>query len=181
MGEIKKPLPEKLITALIYKEENIYIGAKEILQDRFGNIDFESPKINFIYTDYYNNETGTGLIRRFISFEKLVDPGKLSSIKVLTNEIEQQFLYENTNKRRINIDPGLLSMSKFILATTKNYSHRIYIGQGIFAEVTLKYENKDFTGFDWTYPDYKTDEYRKILGEVREIYKEQIKTLSDAK
>lgn len=177
MGEIKKPLPEKLVIAHIYKEEEIYIKAKDILQNKFGPIDFESDKIKFIYTDYYNDEIGSDLFRRFISFEKLVNPEDLSLIKVLTNEIEQQFLYENTKKRKINIDPGILSLSKFILATTKNYSHRIYIGNGIFAEVTLKYENKCFTAFDWTYPDYKTREYRDILEKIRKIYKNQIKTL----
>jgi hypothetical protein len=177
LGEIKKPLPEKLVIAYIYKEEGVYVKAKEILQNKFGTIDFESERIKFNYTDYYNNEIGSDLIRRFISFEKLIKPEDLSLIKVLTNNIEQQFLYENTKKRRINIDPGILSLSKFILATTKNYSHRIYIGNGIFAEVTLKYENKCFTAFDWTYPDYKTQEYREILEKIREIYKNQIKTL----
>ncbi|MCX8093528.1 MAG: DUF4416 family protein, partial [Candidatus Goldbacteria bacterium] len=155
--------------------------AKEMLQEKFDSVDFESEKLSFTYTDYYNKEIGDNLIRRFISFKELQDPGELCSIKILTNEIEQKFLYENTKNRRINIDPGLLSLSKFILATTKNYSHRIYIGDGIFAEVTLKYENKGFVAFDWTYPDYKTEEYRTILNRIREIYKEQIKTMMDKK
>ncbi len=175
MGEIKKPLPEKLIIAFIYKEEEIYNKVKEILLNRFGSIDYESGEINFTWTDYYNEEMGTDLKRRFISFEKLIDPGELSYIKITTNKVEQQFLYENTNKRRINIDPGILSQGKFVLATTKNYSHRIYIGQGIFAEVTLKYEKKGFVAFDWTYPDYATQEYREILEKIREIYKKQVK------
>ena len=175
MGEIRKPLPEKLVVAFIYKEKEIYGKVREILIEKFGNIDFESEELQFNYTDYYNNEIGDNLKRRFISFEKLTQPNNLSQIKVITNEIEQQFLYENTKNRSINIDPGILSLSKFILATTKNYSHRIYIGNGIFAEVTLKYEIKKFVPFEWTYPDYATEEYRKILEKIREIYKEQIK------
>jgi len=174
LGEIKNPPPEKLIIAFIYKEDEIYEKAKNILLHKFGPADFESQKIRFIWTDYYNKEIGQDLFRRFIGFEKLIDPGRLSSIKITTNEAEQQFLYENTNKRRINIDPGILSLSKFVLATTKNYSHRIYIGDGIFAEVTLKYENKGFVAFSWTYPDYATQEYRQIFERLREIYKEQI-------
>lgn len=177
MGEIKKPLPEKLVIAFIYKENEIYNKVRKILTEKFDNIDFESEELEFNYTDYYNNEIGNNLKRRFASFEKLIQPDNLSKIKIMTNEIEQQFLYENTKNRKINIDPGILSLSKFILATTKNYSHRIYIGDGIFAEVTLKYEDKKFVAFEWTYPDYATETYRKILEKIREIYKEQIKTL----
>lgn len=179
MGEIKRILPEKLVIAFIYKEEEIYDKTKKILMNKFGDIDFESKEIKFTYTDYYNEEIGNALIRRFISFEKLTDPGDLSLIKVRTNSIEKQFLYKDTNKRRVNIDPGILSLGKFILATTKNYSHRIYIGNGIFAEVTLKYENKGFVAFNWTYPDYNTQEYKKILENIRDIYKEQIKIISN--
>jgi len=173
LGEIKTPPPEKLIIAFIYKEEETYDKAKDVLCNKFGKVDFESGKIRFDYTDYYNKEIGQDLFRRFISFEKLIDPGELSLIKVTTNEIEKQFLYENSNRRMINIDPGILSLSKFVLATTKNYSHRIYIGNGIFAEITLKYENKRFVPFEWTYPDYATLEYMEIIGKIREIYKKQ--------
>lgn len=179
MGEIKKPFPEKLIIAFIYKKEEIYDKTKKILLDKFGAVDFESDKIKFTYTDYYNKEMGPDLNRRFISFKKLIDPGELSLIKVATNEIELQFLYNNTNKRSINIDPGMLSLGKFILATTKNYSHRVYIGNGIFAEVTLKYENKRFVSFEWTYPDYSTQEYIEILEKIRDIYKKQIKIIAN--
>ncbi len=177
MGEIKEVKEEKLVMGFIYKEDDIYLKAKEKLIEKFGNIDFESNKISFIHTDYYNKEIGENLLKKFISFEKFVLPDILADIKLFTNDVEKQFLYEGTNKRKINIDPGLLSLSKFILATTKNYDHRIYIGKGIYAEVTLKYTQKDFKEFEWTYPDFRTDEYKNILKIIREIYKKQINVL----
>jgi hypothetical protein len=175
MGEIKKILPEKLVIGFIYKNEEIVEKVKDALINEFGKIDFESAALNFIHTDYYNKEIGENLLKKFISFEKLVNPDKLFDIKIFTNSIEQKFLYNGTNNRMINIDPGLLSLSKLVLATTKNYDHRIYIGKGIFAEVTLRWTQKNFKEFEWTYPDFRTEEYKRILGKIREIYKEQIK------
>lgn len=174
MGEIKAVKKEKLVIGFIYKELNIYLKAKENLYKKFGKIDFESRELPFIHTDYYNEEMGEGLLKKFISFEKLIYPGDLASIKIFTNKIEKKFLYPGSDKRMINIDPGLLSLSKFILATTKNYDHRIYIGKGIYAEVTLRFTQKEFREFEWTYPDFKTPEYKEILKQIREIYKKQI-------
>ncbi len=174
MGEIKEVKKEKLVIGFIYKENDIYLKAKEKLIEKFGRVDFESEDIPFIHTDYYNKEMGENLLKKFISFEKLLLPDDLPDIKLFTNDIEKQFLYEGTNKRKINIDPGLLSLSKFVLATTKNYDHRIYTGKGIYAEVTLRYTQKDFKEFEWTYPDFRAEEYKKILRQIREIYKKQI-------
>ena len=77
--------------------------------------------------------------------------------------------------RIINIDPGYLDLSKLILASTKDYKHRIYLTKGIYAEVTLFYQDKTFCPWEWTYPDYKTGEYIEIFNRIRQIYAEQIK------
>ncbi len=173
MGEIKKTSKEKLVAGFIYKDASIFESVKKELIKKYGNADFESRELDFTYTDYYNEEMGMELKRKFLSFDKPVYPGKLAEIKIFTNKIERKFT-DNAGKRKINIDPGLLSPANFILATTKNFSHRIYIGKGIYAEVTLQYKDKNFITLPWTYPDYASNEYMEILRDIRNRYKEHI-------
>jgi hypothetical protein len=108
-----------------------------------------------------------------MAFERLIDPGRLAEIKLLTNGLEQE--WSEGGRRRINLDPGYVSRSKLVLATTKNHGHRIYLGRGIYAEVTLTYRDKDYRPWPWTYPDYRTESYREILRAIRGIYLAQLK------
>lgn len=172
MGSIKRHPPVKLIVGFIFKESRIEAKAKGLLEKRFGRIDFESPAIDFRHTDYYEKEFGSGLKKEFISFKKLIAPDDLAEIKKITNRIEKKLSCRQS--RLINIDPGYLNLSKLILATTKDYKHRVYLKGGIYAEVTLFYQNKAFTPWEWTYPDYKQVEYLAIFEQVRNIYKRQI-------
>lgn len=188
MGEPKGPLPVKLITGFIFKDENLARNASKILVKKFGRIDFKSPTIAFDHTDYYENELGKGLSRKFISFEDLIQPDTLPRIKIITNKIEKevskgltsQLMFKSfkTYGRRINIDPGYLNLAKLVLASTKDYKHRIYLGKGIYSEIALFYENRSFRPWDWTYPDYRTDEYIAIFHKIRDIYAAQIKPKS---
>lgn len=142
------------------------------LKKRFGGIDFESEAMRFDYTDYYDEELGTGLKRKFISFKKLVDPGDLAGIKRCTNRIETSI--SAAGKRSVNIDPGYLDMAKLVLATAKDFNHRVYLSSGIFAEVTLYYAKGSFRHWDWTYPDYRSAEYIAVFNQIRKIYSSQI-------
>lgn len=173
MVTIKKHIPVKLIIGFIFKEESIYDNAKGILQRYFGEIDFESPLFDFTHTDYYQKEFGTPLKRKFVSFKKLIPAQNLPKIKITTNKIEQRLSCGAS--RLINIDPGYLDLSKLVLASTKDYRHRIYLDRGIYSEVTLFYQNKTFNPWEWTYPDYKTSEYIALFNQIRQIYSEQIK------
>jgi len=113
---------------------------------------------------------GKNLSRKFISFKHLIDPERLVSIKLFTNKLEEKFLWPGSSRRKINIDPGYLTLSKLILATTKDFSHRIYLGSGIYAEVTLRYlKNKGFQPWEWTYPDYRSKEYLEIFNQLRSL------------
>ncbi|MBU2221656.1 MAG: DUF4416 family protein, partial [Candidatus Omnitrophica bacterium] len=114
-----------------------------------------------------------GLKRKFISFKKLIPPDQLSAIKITTNKIEDRL--SSKNLRRINIDPGYLDLAKLVLATTKDYNHRIYLSKGIFAEITLTYQGKSFRPWNWTYRDYQSQEYIAIFNQIREIYNLQIR------
>ena len=173
MGKIKPHHKVKLIIGLIFKENQVYDKAKLALEELFGKIDFESQTIPFNHTDYYEKEFGKNLIRKFISFKKLISPEKISCIKCATNNIELNLSLNGL--RRINIDPGYLDLAKLILVSTKDYKHRIYLTKGIFAEITLSYQNNTFQSWEWTYPDYSTQEYIGIFNRIRNIYIGQIK------
>ena len=112
---------------------------------------------------------GGPLKRRFLSFERLVRLETIAKVKILTNDIEKRFCIDG--KRAVNIDPGYVDMAKLVLLSTKDYSHRVHIGNGIFAEVTLHYKNKRFDFWPWTYPDYKSEEYTGIFGIIRDAYR----------
>ena len=169
MGKIKKRLPVKLLIGLIFQEEAILSKTKILLSRFFGRIDYQSPILPFTHTDYYREEFGENLKRQFLTFSRMIDAADLSGIKIITNKIEQK-LSLNKNKRRINIDPGYLNAAKLVLATTKDFSHRVYLKNGIYAEVTLSFKDKMFCPHEWTYPDYKSAEYAEIFHKIRDAY-----------
>lgn len=175
MGKILKTKPVKFIIGFIFKEQDTFNKAKIALIKNLGKIDFESQALAFNYTDYYEKELGKGLKRSFCSFKKLIRPDELSKIKTLTNKIEQKL--SKNNKRMINLDPGYIDLAKLVLASSKDYSHRIYLNNGVFAEITLVFKGKSFMPHEWTYPDYKTEEYIEIFNKIRGIYAAQIKNI----
>ena len=138
------------------------------LEAEFGRIDYISPSIPFTFTDYYNEEMGTPIERFFISFERLITPDMLSAAKVFTNNLENRMSCDG--KRKINLDPGTMSIGNIVLATTKNRAHRIAIGNNLYAEVTLMYHHKGYESFSWTYADYKSRGVQDILLEMRRMY-----------
>lgn len=172
MGKESEHKPVKLVIPILYSNAQLFNKCKNILVENFGNIDYISDEIPFNFTDYYNNEMGTPITRIFISFNKLIKPEELVSIKKWTNKLELELSIEN--KRKVNLDPGYLTLAKFILATTKDFQHRIYMGNGIYEEVTLYYKNKQWTHHEFTFPDYRTETYKKILTDIRNIYYEQL-------
>jgi Domain of unknown function (DUF4416) len=175
MGEITSFTPEKLIIAVLISRQDMLNNLISLLTDNFGEIDFKSEVIEFNYTRYYNSEMGEKIERVFLSFQNLVSPDQLPDIKILTNKIEMSFLIDG--ERKVNLDPGMLSVKRFMLATTKDNGHRIPLQQGIYGEVTLLYMNKNFKPLPWTYIDYQSEEYSEILKKIRNIYKNNLKLL----
>jgi hypothetical protein len=173
MGKALKPLPVKLIMGFIYREEKVFLKTFSLLEKRFGKTDFLSPPIPFTYTSYYQKEFGTNLKRKFASYHKMVDPDRLSTIKLYSNALEGKL--KGHAGRLINIDPGYLDLSKLVLATTKDYNHRIYLGKGIYAEITLFYQKNTFSAWPWTYPDYRSSAYINIFNHIRQAYLNQIR------
>ncbi|MEW6101785.1 MAG: DUF4416 family protein [Candidatus Omnitrophota bacterium] len=173
--QIRVRAPVKLIAGIIFKDDSKFFLAKKILVKKFGGIDFESREMPFAHTDYYEDEFGPGLKRIFISFKKTIKAQDLASIKVFTNKGENKL--SKAGKRTVNIDPGYIDLSKLVLASTKDYKHRIYLNKGIYAEITLYYQDNSFKPWEWTYPDYKSEEHIVIFNQIRQAYAEQIKKI----
>lgn len=167
------PQPVKFICGFIYKDEATFKKVRKILAKKYSAIDFESEKIDFTFTDYYNSEMGTPLFRKFISFRRLQKPESLINIKLFCVKLENKFA--PGKKRTINIDPGYLTEAKLVLTTTKDFSHRIYLNKGVFAEVTLSYCKAGFKHYSNTFPDYRTDLYKNIFSQIRSIYHRNLK------
>ncbi len=173
MGITKKPQLVKLIVGLISSHLNLFSTVQGELVGLFGPVDLESSLIPFSFTNYYSSELGPNLQRKFLSFARLIEPQRLAEIKSLTNEMEVRFQRQN-NKRGMNIDPGYLETGKLILATTKNQQHRIYLGKGIYAEVTLRFRREKFEPWEWTYPDYRSKIYIDFFTKARETHLKQL-------
>lgn len=176
MGKVKDPEPALLFIGTLYSDPGIFIHSQEILDSNFGDILFISSSIPWDYSLYYKNEMGRPLFRQFIFFKNLIDPVTIADIKLKTNEIEEEF--SSYGKRRINLDPGYLTLSKIVLASTKNYAHRIYLGKGIYAEVTLIYKDGTFKPHLFTYRDYQdrtcVDMFINIRGILKKMTNEKI-------
>ncbi len=179
MGAIRTPIPVKLFTGILSSERALFDECTRILSAEFGPVDYASGDMPWDMTDYYRDEMGDGLFRRFVFFKELADPGLLSAVKVFSNNIEKCFSVKTPSgeRRRINLDPGYVSEAKVVLATTKDYAHRIYIGNNIYAEVTLRYSSKEnsFTDCDYTYFDFRTGSYKALFNAAREKLREELR------
>lgn len=154
-----------MFAGFISGDETVYREAVRRLKNLWGDISAESPFWPFDYTEYYRKEMGEGLRRSFAVFGRKIDPAELPRLKIEANEIEKVLSVEG--KRRINIDPGYLTLAKVVLASTKDYSHRIYLGGGVFAELTLRYFRESFTALEWTYPDYRDEKTIRFFNDTR--------------
>lgn len=175
MGQIRSHPPVKLTVGIITAVPDLFFGAHQRLSAQFGRIDFASDLLPFDYTTYYEAEMGKDLKRQFVSFEKLIPAEELASAKYFSNAVECEFAKGDTAPRPVNLDPGYISAAKLVLASTKDHAHRIYLQDGIYAEITLKFYCKSFQSWEWTYPDYRTSTYIDIFNHIRRIYMEQLR------
>lgn len=223
MGLISRPQPVNLIIGVLTSIPELLTQIDKTLEEYFGTIDLRSDILPFHFTDYYTGEMGRGIQRQFYSFETLIMPDNIATIKVQTNRIEEfiasskkyfqdhsarsqtllssdatlslprEVETKNTDKtypsaieeeasllcktikRPVNIDPGYINESRLILASTKDFSHRIYLRDGIYAEVTLKYRRGRYESFPWTFPDYQSPEYQNFFLETRRLYVKKLK------
>jgi len=183
MWELKSPQPVKLIIGILAANARCLEAAREKLADEFGPFDLVSDAWLFNQTAYYKDQTGPDILRQFVTVEALIDPGELANCKHRANRIEQE-LSETLAEpfpRPVNLDPGIIEPSKLILASTKNFSHRIYIGKKIYAEVTLVFDKGAWRTLPYTYPDYRQLPYFEFFSEVKEKLLRQLKSARQEK
>ncbi len=174
MSKPTETLPVKLIFSIFASAGDLISGTINRLSALYGQPDYVSGQMPFDYTDYYSPEMGNQLVRRFVSMEKLIRPETLPDIKLSTNAIEEESMRDH--HRKINIDPGYLSQAHLILATGKGYTHRPYLRDGIYADLTLIYQGRKFCALPWTYPDYADEKQLLMLTAIRSRYLLQLKT-----
>jgi len=178
VGLIHKPEPVLLLVGMLSSSLEEFSAARELLERRFGPVALESDPFPFEATHYYDDELGTPIQKQFLAFACLIDPGELAAAKCFTNEVEQLRARERGTQpsRPINLDPGYLDAARLVLATTKDRGHRLYLGRGIYAEVTLMYEKAAWQALPWTYPDYAGPTYHPFLTEARRSYLDRLRS-----
>ena len=176
MSEPRNAIRAKLVIGLLFNNKALLPHLAGEMETAAGPIDMVSPWMTFDYTDYYTPEMGKPLFRRLLVFKELVAQMDLARIKRTTNELEQT--HAVNGKRCVNIDPGYLLLERFVLATGKNYSHRIYIGRGIYADLTLIFQQGTYRPLPWTYPDYADTQMISFLRQVRQRYAADLRMLA---
>jgi len=179
MGQAESFSPVKLICGIIANQQEVFSVSEAKLHEIFGEIDLKSDFFSFDYTDYYEKQMGPGLKRNFLSFRELINPEDLSSVKIKTNRLEEKIKETvKSEARAVNLDPGYLTASALIMATVKDFSHRIPLKKGIYAHLEFMFGKKsEIRTLPWTYPDFKKPNYHPFFLDVRKIYLQQLKKL----
>lgn len=173
MSRRKTPQPARLLISVMYREEKDFEHSLTRIAPRLGDVAQTSEPFPFDRTDYYEREMGAPLFRRFVLTRDAIPRDELASAKLAAEAIENECSAHG--KRTVNIDPGLLADENFILATGKNYSHRIYLRDGVYADLTLVYERGEYRPLPWTYPDFASPEIRAFLTGLRREIRESRK------
>jgi len=172
MGTVHPPAQVKLFCALLVAPTISVDEVETVLAQTYGAIVLRSTPMPFTQTTYYACEMGSTLTRLYLAFDPLISIAALAAVKHMTNRLEAMWSTPQ-GQRRVNIDPGYLDLAKVVLASTKDHSHRLYIGDGMFAEVTLRYRQHAFQPWEWTYPDYRVPATLTFFQQLRELYKTQ--------
>ncbi len=177
MGEIVKHQPVFLIAAITSRYEGALQWTIERTTDQWGKLALQSPVYDFTETDFYTRTMGTDLKKQFLVFDQMIDPGELAPTKIQSNNWELEYARQavHSQERPLNIDPGYISEAKLVLATTKDRDHRIYLQDGIFAEVTLHFRGKQWTSSRWTYPDYQRADFQAFFTGCRNLLRERLR------
>jgi len=175
MGSIHSPTPVLLLLAVCSRYDEALVWARDRANSQFGPLALQSEAFAFTETDYYAATMGTDLRKQFFALAELVDPAELAGLKRLTNQWEAEYANMEAGQRGgsgparpLNLDPGYLTEAKLVLASTKDHAHRIYLSDGIYAEVTLFYQNRGWRSRDWTFPDYRREDYQAFFSECRD-------------
>jgi hypothetical protein len=170
MGHASDHYPVLLFLAAFSRHDQALQWARQRSSEAWGDVALSSEVLPFNFTDYYEPSMGAGLKKVLLAFEGLIDPAQIAALKHQTNQWEDDYrrISGHPEARPLNLDPGYVTYAKLVLATTKDRDHRIYLGRGIFAEVTLHYQRgRGWISRDWTYADYRSDDYHDFLTRCR--------------
>ena len=177
MAEAKPFRPVKLVCGIIGAEDAVFEAAEKRIAGLYGEIDSRSERFAFVATDYYEPEMGKGLRRAFVSFARLIEPDRLSEIKLRTTALEDEIRRAfGAGRRIVNLDPGYVTSAALIMATAKDFSHRVPLQNGIFAHLEFLFGKTEIRRLDWTYPDFAKEGYQKYFLELRQAFLNQIKS-----
>lgn len=171
MSEPVIPPRAKLFIGILFSSEDVMAAAEKFLIKKFGDIDYRTKSIPFIHTKYYSDK-GTGQYKVLLSFKKLIRREHIVEIKLFTNRLEKRFSVDGV--RKINIDPGYLTLSNVYLATCKEFFHRAYLSKGVYLENEYRYVAKRYQSWEWTCSDYQKPDYLYFFHEVRRLYHNQL-------
>ena len=171
MAHRKAPELVKAFVAVLGSDDQRMEAAVEALVPAWGPLDLRSQTFSFGHTDYYEAEMGADLRRQFFAFERLVDPGLLPDLKDQAAQLEDELAKDG--RRPVNLDPGYLDYNKLVLASYKFGGQKIYLRDGVYADMVLLYDKGRFEPFLWTFPDFKGQDYEQVLQQLRRRYKQQ--------
>lgn len=172
-----EPEPVKYLLAATFRHEDVLKQSISTFEEQFGNIDYQCEVFKFDHTSYYAQEMGLNLMKQFFSFTQLNKKDNLVEWKLFSIKLEQAFA--QSGKRQINLDPSYLELAKIVVASTKNFDHRIYLGKGIYGDVQLRYRGGQFVANDWTYADYQSPAMKRFFHKIRNVYYRQLKCLNE--
>lgn len=173
MGQPSPHSPALLLLAAFSRHKATLDWARRRAVEAWGPIERESPRFEFVETQYYDATMGPGIKKVFFTFQRPLDPAELVEIKLETNRWEEQYAAAagHAEPRPLNLDPGYLTLGKLVLASTKDFAHRIYLSRGIYAEVTLQYRHHRWQHHEYTFPDYRRKDYQEFFTQCRETLK----------
>lgn len=157
--------PVLRVLALLHREPKPLHAALARLEEAWGPLDFVGPDRPFNVTQYYEDEMGRDLCRRWVGFARMIDPAELAASKLLCMQVEQQTAEQG--KRRVNLDVGCLDHAKLVLASVKPAGQKIYLGAGVYADLVAKFKGGRYQPFEWTFPDLAEGRYDEELAELR--------------
>lgn len=177
MAQPSEPSHVKFICGMISADVALFDSASSLLTAEMGPVDLESDIMPFDLTDYYDRQMHSPLYRKFVAFQTLAAPDRLVDVKCRTNVIEAQFAAAaapDGPERPINLDPGYVTQAKLVLASMKDFAHRIYLGRGVYAEVTLSFRHGQWRKTEWTFPDYASGRYDAFLTAARDSLRSEL-------
>jgi hypothetical protein len=173
MGIPTQPSPVLFIVAAISRHAEALDWARQTFESHCGPVALTSAAFDFTETDYYLATMGADLKKQFFACKRLIDPAQLIDLKLQTNRWEEEFASQGRfpEARPLNLDPGYITLAKLVLASTKDHSHRLYLGRGIYAEITLSYRGGRWQESEWTYPDYRRADFQQFFVQCRDYLK----------